>query len=235
MFLVLASLIVRPVAFKYRSKRPEPRWRSAWDWALFAGGFIPALVFGVAVGNVLQGIPFRLDSDLRTTYEGTFLGLFTPFTLLCGLLSVAMLVLHGAAWLTVKAEAGAARERARTFGSVAALASIALFAGGWAFVAFGKFDSIEGVTAWPPREIRCEQQPSRRLAPGSATLARTAGCGSRLYWALAEPCWLWRACSAVSRLQPSPARRSAPWGSSPRWGYRCSRSFCRVRSIRSPA
>jgi len=157
MFLVLASLIVRPVAFKYRSKRPEPRWRSAWDWALFAGGFIPALVFGVAVGNVLQGIPFRLDSDLRTTYEGTFLGLFTPFTLLCGLLSVAMLVLHGAAWLTVKAEAGAARERARTFGSVAALASIALFAGGWAFVAFGKFGfHIEGVTdmAAPSNPLR---------------------------------------------------------------------------------
>jgi cytochrome d ubiquinol oxidase subunit II len=63
MFLVLASLILRPVAFKYRSKKPDAGWRARWDWALFVGGFVPALVFGVAVGNVLAGAPFRLDSD----------------------------------------------------------------------------------------------------------------------------------------------------------------------------
>ncbi len=137
MFAVLASLILRPVAFKYRSKRPGKTWRSAWDWALFTGGFVPALVFGVAVGNVLQGLPFRLDSDLRATYDGTFFGLFTPFTLLCGLLSVAMLVLHGAAWLTMKAEPGAVRDRAKTFGVVAGAASLLLFAGGFGFAAFG--------------------------------------------------------------------------------------------------
>ena len=96
MFLVLASLILRPVGFKYRSKRPGTAWRARWDWALFVGGIVPPLVFGVAVGNVLQGIPLRLDSDLRSFYEGGLLGLFTPFTLLCGLLSVAMVVLHGA-------------------------------------------------------------------------------------------------------------------------------------------
>ena len=84
MFAVLASLILRPVGFKYSSKRPGQTWRSTWDWALFVGGFVPALVFGVAVGNVLPGLPFRLDTDLRATYEGTFFGLFTPFTLLCG-------------------------------------------------------------------------------------------------------------------------------------------------------
>jgi len=137
MFAVLASLILRPVGFKYRSKRPSKTWRAAWDWALFVGGFAPALVFGVAVGNVLQGVPFRLDSDLRATYLGTFFGLFTPFTLVCGLLSVAMLVTHGAAWLTIKAEHGAVRDRARTFGSIAATAAIVLFAVGFAFVAFG--------------------------------------------------------------------------------------------------
>ena len=74
MFLVLSALILRPVGFKYRSKRPDPRWRAFWDWGLFVGGFVPALVFGVAVGNVLQGVPFRLDSDLRYFYEGPFLG-----------------------------------------------------------------------------------------------------------------------------------------------------------------
>ncbi len=136
MFAVLAALILRPVGFKYRSKRPDRRWRSAWDWALFIGGFVPALVFGVAVGNVLQGVPFRFDSDLRVAYEGSFLGLFTPFTLVCGLLSVAMVVTHGAAWLTIKAEHGAVRDRARVIGSIAALASLALFAVGYLFVAF---------------------------------------------------------------------------------------------------
>ena len=138
MFAVLASLILRPVGFKYRSKRPGKTWRSAWDWALFVGGFAPALVFGVAVGNVLQGIPFHLDGDLRAQYTGTFLGLFTPFTLVCGLLSVAMLVLHGAAWLSMKAEHGPVRDRATRFGMVAGGASMVLFAAGFAFIAFGK-------------------------------------------------------------------------------------------------
>jgi len=137
MFLVLAALILRPVGFKYRSKKPDPKWRGRWDWALFVGGFVPALVFGVAVGNVLQGAPFRLDSDLRAFYEGTLIGLFTPFTLICGLLSVAMLVLHGAAFLTTKTAAGSVQNRARRFGAVAAPLSIALFAIGGAYVAFG--------------------------------------------------------------------------------------------------
>ncbi len=137
MFVVLSALILRPVGFKYRSKRPDPAWRTRWDWALFVGGFVPALVFGVAVGNVLQGAPFRIDSDLRSFYEGSFLDLFTPFTLLCGLLSVAMLVLHGAAWLAMKVERGPVHDRARLVGSVAAIATIALFAVGYAFVAYG--------------------------------------------------------------------------------------------------
>lgn len=134
MFLVLAALILRPVAFKYRSKRPSKAWRQAWDWALFVGGLVPALVFGVAVGNVLLGAPFRLDTDLRSFYEGTLFGLFTPFSLTCGLLSVAMLVLHGAAWISVKAELGPVQVRARNFGIMAALAALVLFAVGGAFV-----------------------------------------------------------------------------------------------------
>ncbi|MFN3677805.1 MAG: cytochrome d ubiquinol oxidase subunit II [Sphingomonas pseudosanguinis] len=137
MFLVLAALILRPVGFKYRSKKPDPAWRTRWDWALFVGGLVPALVFGVAVGNVLLGAPFRLDGDLRAFYEGTLLGLFTPFTLVCGLLSVAMLVLHGAAWLSIKVEHGPVHDRARAFGTLAAIASILLFAVGFAFVAWG--------------------------------------------------------------------------------------------------
>lgn len=135
MFLVLTALILRPVGFKYRSKKPDAAWRSRWDWALFIGGFVPALVFGVAVGNVLTGIPFRLDSDLRSFYEGSLLGLFHPFSLVAGLLSVAMIVLHGASWLAIKIERGAVHDRARAFGQVAAGASILLFALGGVMIA----------------------------------------------------------------------------------------------------
>ncbi len=97
MFAILFALILRPVGFKYRSKRESARWRNNWDWALFIGGFVPSLIFGVAVGNVLQGVPFRFDpADMRIFYEGSFFGLLNPYALLCGLLSVAMLVMHGA-------------------------------------------------------------------------------------------------------------------------------------------
>lgn len=152
MFLVLAALILRPVGFKYRSKRPDAKWRARWDWALFVGGFVPALVFGVAVGNVLLGLPFRLDSDLRSFYDGTLLGLFTPFSLLAGLLSVAMLVLHGAGWLSLKAEQGPVLDRARTIGQVAAIAAVVLFVSGGLYVAWGGLGfRVEGLidTAGP--------------------------------------------------------------------------------------
>jgi cytochrome d ubiquinol oxidase subunit II len=139
MFVVLAALILRPVAFKYRSKRPEPGWRSRWDWALFVAGFVPALVFGVAVGNVLTGLPFRFDDDLRSFYEGSLIALFSPFALLCGLLSVAMVVLHGACWLAMKIEPGAVQDRARRFGVSAAAAAILLFAVGYVLTAWGPF------------------------------------------------------------------------------------------------
>jgi cytochrome d ubiquinol oxidase subunit II len=104
------------VAFKFRSKREEPAWRARWDWVLFFSGFVPALICGVAVGNVLQGVPFRLASDMHIFYDGGFFDLLNPFAMLCGLVSVAMLVMHGAAWLLLKT-AGPVAERARTYGS----------------------------------------------------------------------------------------------------------------------
>lgn len=128
MFAILFALILRPVGFKYRSKRESVTWRASWDWALFVGGFVPALIFGVAVGNVLQGVPFYFNEDLRIFYDGTTLfELLNPYALLCGLVSVGMLLMHGATWLMIKTE-GAIAERARTFGMVAALATPALFA-----------------------------------------------------------------------------------------------------------
>ncbi|EJN00450.1 cytochrome d ubiquinol oxidase subunit II [Phyllobacterium sp. YR531] len=126
MFVILASLIIRPVAFKYRSKRESATWRSAWDWALFTGGFVPALIFGVAVGNVLQGVPFRFNNELRIFYEGTFFGLLNPFALLCGVLSVAMLIMHGSAWLMIKTS-GPVADKARRCGMVAAPVTVIIF------------------------------------------------------------------------------------------------------------
>ena len=134
MFLVLCSLILRPVGFKYRSKLAEPRWREVWDWLLFAGGLVPALVFGVAVGNALLGAPFRFDSDLRMSYAGNLLGLFQPFALLTGLTSVAMLAMHGAAYLAAKTGTPVAA-RARRAAWLAAMALIVLFAIGGVWTA----------------------------------------------------------------------------------------------------
>ncbi|WP_422610591.1 cytochrome d ubiquinol oxidase subunit II [Pararhodospirillum photometricum] len=140
MLLVLFALFFRPVGFDYRSKLPDPRWRTAWDWGLFAGGFVPALIFGVAFGNLLQGVPFRLDDMLRSHYEGSLflalLPLLNPFALLCGVVSVAMLALHGATWLqlrTVDPLAGRARQAALILGAVV----VVTFALAGVWVAFG--------------------------------------------------------------------------------------------------
>ena len=134
MFLVLCALSIRPVGFKFRSKLTNPTWRNIWDWALFAGGLVPALIFGVAFGNMLQGVPFRFDDTLRMTYEGTLFGLLNPFALLCGLVSVAMLTMHGGAYLALKADEPVAT-RAAFFARRAAIALIALFAIGGFWVA----------------------------------------------------------------------------------------------------
>lgn len=128
MFVVLAALILRPVGFKYRSKRASKEWRRNWDWALFIGGFVPALIFGVALGNVLQGVPFDIDRTMRASYDGGLFGLLNPFALLAGLASVAMLVVHGASWLVVKLEHGPVMDRAVKYGRIAALAVIVFYA-----------------------------------------------------------------------------------------------------------
>jgi len=112
MLLILLALILRPVGFKYRSKLDSSKWRTMWDWALFIGGFVPSLIFGVAMGNVIQGVPFYFDDSLRLFYTGTFIELLNPYALCCGLLSVLMLAMHGAFFIQVKTE-GIVQERAR--------------------------------------------------------------------------------------------------------------------------
>ena len=134
MFLVLAALILRPVSFKFRGKVDNPLWHTIWDWGLFLGGLVPSLVFGVAFGNLLQGVPFHFDADLRGIYTGTFFGLFSPFTVLCGLVSVMMLLAHGAAYVHLKT-LDVIAERARRAGIVTSLLTFALFAlaGAWVY------------------------------------------------------------------------------------------------------
>jgi cytochrome bd ubiquinol oxidase subunit II len=136
MFLVLCALILRPVGFKFRSKIENARWRSIWDWALFVGGLVPALIFGVAFGNALLGVPFRFDDTMRMTYEGDLFGLLNPFAVLSGLVSVAMLAMHGGAYLALKAEEPVSG-RAATVARLAAGALIVLFALAGVWVAIG--------------------------------------------------------------------------------------------------
>jgi len=113
LFLVLVTLILRPVAIVYRSKLADPRWRAGWDWTLFASGTLTALLFGVAFGNLFLGLSFAFDADQRSHPAITLFGLLSPFALLVGLVSVAMLVLHGATWLWLKTEGAVATRAAR--------------------------------------------------------------------------------------------------------------------------
>lgn len=139
MFLVLAALILRPVGFVFRNKLADPRWRATWDWALFIAGFVPSLVFGVALGNVLLGVPFRFDDTLRVFYEGSFFALLNPFGVLCGLVSVAMLAMHGGTYAAFKTHAPMT-DRAATAARIAALVYIALFTIGGVMIAM----SVDG-------------------------------------------------------------------------------------------
>lgn len=137
LFLVLLTLILRPVGFEFRNKIADRRWRGFWDAALVAGGVVPSLVFGVAFGNLLQGVPFRIDGDLRVLYEGGgLLELLNPFGLLAGLVSLAMLTTHGAVYLALKTE-GRVRERAIAVIGIGAPVTIVLFLLAGLWVAFG--------------------------------------------------------------------------------------------------
>lgn len=132
MLLVLFALFCRPVGFDYRSKLENTRWRSAWDWALFVGGAVPALVFGVAFGNLFLGLPFQLDDMMRSSYHGSFFALLNPFALLCGVVSLSMLCAHGGAWLMMRTEGDlAARSRKATYLSALVFLIGFMLAGSW--------------------------------------------------------------------------------------------------------
>jgi len=136
MLLVLFALFFRPVGFEYRSKISDPRWRNAWDWGLFVGGFVPALIFGVAFGNLLQGVPFNYDEFMRPHYTGSFWGLLNPFALLAGIISLTMLIMHGAVYLQMRTDGDInahAKKAVRIFGIIFMVA----FAAAGIWQAFG--------------------------------------------------------------------------------------------------
>ena len=133
MFVILAAIILRPVGFKFRSKVENTTWRNIWDLCLFIGGFIPALLFGVAVGNVLQGVPFHFDETLRVTYTGTFFELLNPFGLLCGLISLSMFMRHGGVYLALKTE-GPIANRTKKIVSLMTFVQVILLGTAWWFV-----------------------------------------------------------------------------------------------------
>jgi len=102
MFVLLLALILRPVGFMFRNKIADPRWRNAWDWALLIGGAVPALLFGVAFGNLFLGLPFHFDELQRPVFTGGFFGLLRPFALLAGAVSLSMLIMHGSVYAALK-------------------------------------------------------------------------------------------------------------------------------------
>jgi len=203
MLLVLLSLILRPVGFKFRSKLEGTAWRSIWDWALFVGGFVPALVFGVAVGNALEGAQFSFDADLRGAYDITLLGLLNPFALLCGLVSVAMMTMQGAAYLGGKADEPVA-SRARAAGAKAALALIALFA-------------LAGLAIWlfvQGYEITSPIDPNGPSNPLGKIVVREVGAWLANYgrhpWMMAAPILGFAGAGAAYALFPT-KRGLATW------------------------
>jgi cytochrome d ubiquinol oxidase subunit II len=136
MLAVLWALFFRPVGFDYRSKVADPRWRTAWDWGLFVGGAVPALIFGVAFGNLLLGVPFHFEENLMPVYTGSFWALLNPFALLAGVVSLAMLTCHGANYLMIRTE-DAVYARARTASLIFGAVMLAAFAGAGAWVSSG--------------------------------------------------------------------------------------------------
>lgn len=180
LLLVLFALFFRPVGFDYRNKLPNPRWRNAWDWGLFAGGAVPALVFGVAFGNLFIGLPFHYDETLRSFYTGSFWALLNPFALLCGSVSLTMLMMHGAIYLQLRSD-GAVQIRAQKAALVTGLVCAACFAIAGIWIAY----SIDGY------HITSTQDVNASLNPLAKTVIKSAGAWLSNYhtypWMMSAP------------------------------------------------
>ncbi|MGD9794321.1 MAG: cytochrome d ubiquinol oxidase subunit II [Acidimicrobiia bacterium] len=121
LFLILVSLIFRGVAFEYRGKRPEASWRQWWDRAIFAGSLVPALLWGVAFGNIVRGVEIDADKE----FVGSFFDLLNPYALLGGLVTTSLFLTHGAVFVSLKTT-GDIRTRARALALKVGLAAAAI-------------------------------------------------------------------------------------------------------------
>ena len=146
MLVILAALMFRPLAFDYRSKVPAERWRSSWDWLLFVGSAVPPIICGVAFGNLLQGVPFEIDSTMRPVYTGSFFGLLNPFGLFCGIVSIVMVIFNGANYLALRTE-GSLHQRAVSIASISGLLTAVLFAlgGVWTYLGIDGYVAVAGL------------------------------------------------------------------------------------------
>lgn len=163
MILVLAALFFRPLGFDYRSKLECRRWRNMWDWGVFIGSFVPALVFGVAFGNLLQGVPFHIDEYMRLFYTGNFFQLLNPSGLLAGIVSLTMLVTQGATYLQMRTT-GEIYLRSRVAAQIATLMMELCFllAGIWLM------KGIDGYVVTSALDTMAESNPLRKAVAHQA-------------------------------------------------------------------
>lgn len=207
MMAVLWALFFRPVGFTYRSKIEHPVWRGTWDWGLFIGGAVPPFIFGVAFGNLLQGVPFHFDDTMVSTYTGSFWQLLNPFALLAGVVSLAMITTQGANYLMLRTE-GDIYRRVRTASLVFAALTMVTFALAGVWVASGV----------PGYVITSAVDPNAPADPLAKTVAVAAGTWMGNYgkygWAMWVPIAAFAALAAsilFSRLHKAGA---AFWSSS---------------------
>ncbi len=125
LFLILVSLIIRGVAFEYRSKHGDAKWRNRWDHAIVVASFIPSLLWGVAVANIARGVPLERSSQGFIEYTGGFFNLLNPFALVGGLVTLTLFATHGAFFIALKTE-GTVRDRANQLAGRLGLATALL-------------------------------------------------------------------------------------------------------------
>ncbi|HZF25576.1 MAG TPA: cytochrome d ubiquinol oxidase subunit II [Steroidobacteraceae bacterium] len=162
MFLLLAALIVRPVGFAFRGKVDDRKWRAVWDWVLCVAGLVSSFLFGVAFGNLFVGVAYHLDALSRPVFTGGFFSLLHPFALLCGAVSLSMLVMHGASYAAMKVEAPMGVRAAR-IGRIAALVVLAAFTVAGLWVATG----IEGLRITSVIDGNGPSDPLRKVVAAS--------------------------------------------------------------------
>ncbi|MFD1382355.1 cytochrome d ubiquinol oxidase subunit II [Rhodanobacter aciditrophus] len=192
MILTLAALFFRPIGFDYRSKLEGSKWRKSWDLGIGFGSAVPPIIFGVAFGNLLQGVPFQFDEYLRVTYTGSFFALLNPFAIVCGLVSLLMLVTQGGAWLLMKTD-GDLFHRVKKATFISGLLTAVLFAlaGIWLAVGIDGYvitSEIDGNGVLTPLMKTAEVQQGAWLANYSAVpaliLAPVVGLGGMALAAL---------------------------------------------------